>query len=168
MTTKRNSRDGECLVQDIANRVRNRVQISSDALGAYGEAVERAFGADVDYEQIVKVYVRDSAHDPERQYSAPSFASAYCRPIADNPEMELVSTSHVERLNATTRLHVKRLSRLTLAFSKKFENFQAAVALHFAYYNFVRRHNALRCTPAIAAGVERDFWSVADLVEATA
>ena len=78
-----------------------------------------------------------------------------------------VSTSHVERLNATTRLHVKRLSRLTLAFSKKLENFQAAVALHFAYYNFVRRHNTLRCTPAMAAGVERDFWTVGDLVEAT-
>ena len=79
--------------------------------------------------------------------------------------MELVSTSHIERLNATTRLHVKRLSRLTLAFSKKLENFKAAVALHFAYYNFVRRHNSLRCTPAMAAGVERNFWSVGDLVE---
>jgi hypothetical protein len=81
--------------------------------------------------------------------------------------MDLVSTSHVERLNATTRLHVKHLSRLTLAFGKKLENFQAAVALHFAYYNFVRRHNSLRCTPAMAAGVERDFWNVGDLVEAT-
>jgi len=80
--------------------------------------------------------------------------------------MDSVSTSHVERLNATTRLHVKRLSRLTLAFSKKLENFKAAVALHFAYYNFVRRHNSLRCTPAMAAGVERDFWSVGNLVEA--
>ena len=94
----------------------------------------------------------------------PRFASAYRRPIAGNPEMDLVSTSHVERLNATTRLHVKRLSRLTLAFSKKFENFQAAVALHFAYYNFVRRHNTLRCTPAMAAGIEPGFWSVGQLV----
>jgi hypothetical protein len=81
--------------------------------------------------------------------------------------MESISTSYVERLNATTRLHVKRLNRLTLAFSKKFENFQAAVGLHFAYYNFVKRHNSLRCTPAMAAGVEKDFWTVGQLVEAT-
>ena len=165
---KRNAETANAFVQDIANRVHNRVQISTDALGAYGEAVERAFGADVDYGQIVKVYTHDAAQHPERKYSAPSFASAYRRSIAGNPEMELVSTSHVERLNATTRLHVKRLSRLTLAFSKKFGNFQAAVALHFAYYNFVRRHNTLRCTPAMAAGIERDFWSVGDLVEAVA
>jgi IS1 family transposase len=165
---KRNAETANAFVQDIASRVRNRVQISTDALGAYGEAVERAFGADVDYGQIVKVYTHDAAQHPERKYSAPHFASAYRRPIAGNPEMEFISTSHIERLNATTRLHVKRLSRLTLAFSKKFENFQAAVALHFAYYNFVLRHNSLRCTPAMAAGVERDFWSVSDLVEATA
>ena len=164
---KRTHETANAFVQDIANRVRNRVQISTDALGAYGEAVERAFGADVDYGQIVKVYTHDAAQHPERKYSAPHFASAYRRPIAGNPEMEFVSTSHVERLNATTRLHVKRLSRLTLAFSKKFENFQAAVGLHFAYYNFVLRHNSLRCTPAMAAGIERDFWSVGDLVEAT-
>ena len=122
---------------------------------------------DVDYGQIVKVYVHDDSQHPERKYSAPHFASAIRRPIAGNPDIELVSTSHVERLNATTRLHVKRLSRLTLAFSKKLENFRAAVALHFAYYNLVRRHATLRCTPAMAAGVEKDFWTVADLVEAT-
>jgi hypothetical protein len=80
--------------------------------------------------------------------------------------MRLVSTSYVERLNATTRLHMRRLTRLTLAFSKKLENFEAAVGLHFAYYNLVLRHNTLRCTPAMAAGIERDFWSVGDLVEA--
>jgi IS1 family transposase len=154
-------------VQDIAGRMHNRVQISTDAMNSYPDAIEQAFGADVDYGQIVKVYVHDSAQHPEHKYSAPSFASAYRRAIAGNPDMELVSTSHVERLNATTRLHVKRLSRLTLAFSKKLENFKAAVALHFAYYNFVRRHNTLRCTPAMAAGIERDFWSVGQLVEAT-
>jgi IS1 family transposase len=163
---KRNLATTTAFVQDVASRMRNRVQISTDALHGYTEAVERSFGADVDYGQIVKIYTHDSAQHPERKYSAPSFASAMRRPIAGEPEMELVSTSHIERLNATTRLHVKRLSRLTLAFSKKLENFQAAVALHFAYYNFVRRHNTLRCTPAMAAGVERDFWTVGKLVEA--
>jgi IS1 family transposase len=153
-------------VQDVASRMRHRVQVSSDAMHSYIEAMERAFGADVDYGQCVKVYAHDAAQHPERKYSAPHFASAYRRSIAGSPEIEFISTSHVERLNATTRLHVKRLARLTLAFSKKLENFQAAVALHFAYYNFVKRHNTLRCTPAMAAGVERDFWSVGDLVEA--
>jgi IS1 family transposase len=153
-------------VQDVASRMRNRVQISTDALRGYVEAIEQSFGADVDYGQIVKVYVHDDAQHPERKYSAPHFASAVRRPIVGDPEIEMVSTSHIERLNATTRLHVKRLSRLTLAFSKKLENFKAAVALHFAYYNLVRRHATLRCTPAMAAGVERDFWTVGDLVEA--
>ena len=154
-------------MQDVASRLRNRVQISTDALRGYIEAVEQSFGAEVDYGQIVKVCTHDATQHPERKYSAPSFASAMRRPITGSPDMELVSTSYIERLSATTRLHVKRLSRLTLAFSKKLENFEAAVALHFAYYNFVKRHNSLRCTPAMAAGVERDFWTVGDLVEAT-
>lgn len=88
--------------------------------------------------------------------------------IAGNPDLLCAHTSHVERLNATTRLHVKRLNRLTLAFSKKVENFEAAVSLHFAAYNLVRRHNSLRMTPAMAAGIERNFWSWGDLVEAAA
>ena len=153
-------------IQDVSSRMRNRVQISTDALRGYAEAIEQSFGADVDYGQIVKVYVHDAAQHPERKYSAPHFASAMRRPIAGDPEREQISTSHVERLNATTRLHVKRLSRLTLAFSKKLENFKAAVGLHFAYYNLVRRHATLRCTPAMAAGVEKNFWTVGDLVEA--
>jgi IS1 family transposase len=164
---KRNHVTANAFVHDVASRMRNRVQISTDALRAYVEAIEQSFGANVDYGQIVKVYVHDDSQHPDRKYSAPHFASAIRRPIAGNPEMELVSTSHVERLNATTRLHVKRLSRLTLAFSKKLENFKAAVALHFAYYNLVRRHATLRCTPAMAAGIEKDFWTVGDLVEAT-
>jgi IS1 family transposase len=164
---KRNLTTTTEFVHDVASRMRNRVQISTDALHGYVEAIERSFGADVDYGQIVKIYTHDSAQHPERKYSAPHFASAIRRPITGEPDVDCISTSYIERLNATTRLHVKRLSRLTLAFSKKMENFQAAVALHFAYYNFVRRHNSLRCTPAMSAGVERDFWSVGDLVEAT-
>lgn len=153
-------------VQDVASRMRHRVQISSDAMHSYIEAMEQAFGADVDYGQCVKVYAHNAAQHPDHKYSAPSLTSAHRRPIAGTPEMEFVSTSHIERLNGTTRLHIKRLSRLTLAFSKKLDNFKAAVALHFAYYNFVRRYATLRCTPAMATGIERDFWSVADLVEA--
>jgi IS1 family transposase len=124
---KRNRVTTTAFVQDVASRLKNRVQISTDALQGYVEAIEQSFGSEVDYGQIVKVYTHDAAHHPERQYSAPSFASAMRRPITGSPEMELVSTSYIEPLNATTRLHVKRLSRLTLAFSKKLENFEAAV-----------------------------------------
>ena len=154
-------------VSDVASRMRNRVQISTDGLRAYVEAVENAFGAEVDYAQIVKTYGHEEVSD-NRRYSAPEFVSSEKKVITGNPDERLISTSYVERLNATTRLHMRRLTRLTLAFSKKRENFEAAVALHFAYYNFVKRHNTLRCTPAMAAGVEQGFWSVGDLLEATA
>lgn len=163
---KRDAATANEFVQDVASRMTNRVQISTDALRAYVEAVELSFGADVDYGQIVKVYVHDSAQHPERKYSAPHFASAIRRPLMGDPEMSKVSTSYIERLNGTTRLHMKRLARLTLAFSKKLENFEAAVALHFAYYNFVLRHKTIRSTPAMAAGIERNVWTVGQLVEA--
>jgi hypothetical protein len=131
------------------------------------EAIDKAFRASVDYGQIVKTYTHGEDYEHQtRRYSARDFVSCEKKAIAGTPDMRLVSTSYVERLNATTRLHMRRLTRLTLAFSKKRENFEAAVALHFAYYNFVKRHNTLRCTPAMAAGIERDFWSVGELVEA--
>jgi hypothetical protein len=144
----------------------NRVQISTDGLSAYVEAIEKAFGADVDYAQIVKTYIHDDSGQPNRRYSAPDIVSTEKKIVAGSPDIRLVSTSYVERLNATTRAHMRRLTRLTLAFSKKLENFEAAVALHFAYYNLVKRHGTLRCTPAMAAGIEQGFWSVGDLVEA--
>src|SRR5574341_1811139 len=130
------------------------------------DSVEQAFGTGVDYGQIVQNYMADGGQHPERKYSPPRIASAEKLRVTGNPNMDLISTGYVERLNATTRLHMRRLTRLTLAFSKKLENFEAAVALHFAYYNFVKRHSAVRCTPAMAAGVERDFWTVGDLLEA--
>lgn len=157
----------KAFVSDIASRMRTRVQISTDGLRAYVEAIESAFGSEVDFAQIVKTYGHEVVTD-NRRYSAPEFVSSEKKVITGNPNERLISTSYVERLNATTRLHMRRLTRLTLAFSKKRENFEAAVGLHFAYYNFVKRHNTLRCTPAMAAGIERGFWSVGDLVEAAA
>lgn len=161
---KRDSETANAFVSDVAGRLKNRVQISSDALSAYVQAVESAFGANVDFAQIVKAYVFDETED--RHYSAPEIVITEKRRISGMPDMRMASTSYVERLNGTTRLHMRRLTRLTYAFSKKLENFEAAVALHFAYYNFVKRHNTLRCTPAMAAGIERDFWTVKDLVAA--
>jgi IS1 family transposase len=164
---KRDHVTANAFVSDVASRMANRVQISSDALHVYVNAIEEAFGSNVDFAQIVKTYQEDYTH-PERKYSPASFVAAEKNRVMGSPRMDLVSTSHIERLNGTTRLHMRRLTRLTYAFSKKRENFEAAVALHFAYYNFVKRHNTLRATPAMAAGIERDFWTVGDLVEAAA
>ena len=152
----------------LASRLKNRVQISTDAMVAYPEAIELAFGIDVDYAQIVKAYASEDGgkYNPDRKYSQPCITSCEKTWIMGKPEPKNISTSYVERMNATTRLHMKRLNRLTLAFSKKFENFEAAVALHFAAHNFVRLHRTVKMTPAMAAGVERNFWSYGDLVEA--
>jgi IS1 family transposase len=165
---KRDAATANAFVRDVADRMAYRVQISTDGLGAYVEAIENAFGGDVDYGQIIKVYGIEESITPQRRYSAPAIESSEKKAIVGRPNFDLISTSYVERLNATTRLHMRRLTRLTLAFSKKRENFEAAVGLHFAYYNFVKRHNTLRCTPAMAAGVAPTFWSVGDLVEAAA
>src|SRR4029077_2465738 len=163
---KRDLATADAFVADVASRMRNRIQISSDALGAYVQAIESNFGADVDFAQIVKTYITDDSHIPERRFSAPEIVVTEKKRITGMPNMRLASTSHVERLNGTTRLHMRRLTRLTYAFSKKLENFEAAVALHFAHYNFVKRHGKLRATPAMAAGIESSFWTVGDLVEA--
>ena len=116
----------------------------------------------------VRTYITDESIVPERRFSAPEIVVTEKKAVTGFPDMALASTSHVERLNGTTRLHMRRLTRLTYAFSKKRENFEAAVALHFAYYNFVKRHGTLRTTPAMAAGIERDFWTVGNLLEAVA
>jgi len=164
---KRTNNTAQAFCSDVASRLKNRPQISSDGLRAYVEAVENAFGMDVDFGMIIKNYGADKGeHHQERRYSAPEVTSMQKMTIVGDPLMELISTSHIERLNGTTRLHMRRLTRLTYAFSKKIENFEAAVALHFAYYNLVRTHGSLKMTPAMAAGVERSFWTVGDLVEA--
>ena len=165
---KRDRATANAFVQDVASRMKNRVQISTDGLRAYVEAVEKSFGADVDYAQIVKTYTHDVEMNPNHRYSAPEIVTTEKKIFSGSPDISRISTSYVERLNGTTRTHMRRLTRLTLAFSKKLENFEAAVGLHFAYYNFVKRHNTLRCTPAMAAGIEQSFLTVGDLVEAAA
>jgi IS1 family transposase len=164
---KRTNETADAFVRDVADRMANRVQISTDGLKAYVNAVENAFGGSVDYAQIIKTYGQDEANNNNRRYSPAQFVSCEKKVIIGDPDSDLISTSYVERLNATTRLHMRRLTRLTLAFSKKWENFEAAVGLHFAYYNFVKRHITVRATPAMAAGVAPRQWTVADLVEAS-
>ena len=160
---KRDSYHAKCFVGDLATRVQGRVQISTDALTAYEDAIERGFGTNADYGQIVKTYA--ASEFAARRYSPPEIVHIIRNVISGNPAPALISTSYVERQNLTMRMHMRRLTRLTNAFSKKLDNFKAAVALHFAYYNFVKIHKSLRVTPAMAAGVTDTVWSIGDLVD---
>jgi IS1 family transposase len=161
---KRTADDANAFVADLASRLTNRVQISSDALRAYVDAIERAFGTDVDYAQIVKSYEAEPIG--AGRYSPPKVVATQTNVFVGKPNMARVSTSYVERNNLTTRMRVRRFTRLTNAFSKKIENHRAAVALHFAHYNFVAIHKTIRCTPAMAAGVSETLWSLGDLLDA--
>ncbi len=152
-------------MDDLAGRMKNRVQISSDALRSYSDAVEQAFGCKADYGTVIKDFRHTDLDSPNTRYSPPEVLHVKKRVVQGNPAWDKISTSFVEKQHHTLRMHCRRLSRLTNAFSKKRENFEAAIALHYAYYNLVKRHITLRCTPAMAAGVERSFWTVADLVE---
>ena len=155
---KRDVSDANAFVADVAARMKNRIQLSSDGLAAYPAAVEAAFGGEVDYSTIVKTF---STSD-EGKYSPGQMMTAKRTTVCG--ENFRACTSYVERQNLTMRLHMKRLARLTLGFSKKLENFKAATALHFAYYNFVKVHSSVRCTPAMALGVSSRLWKVEDLV----
>jgi IS1 family transposase len=161
---ERNQVTADTFIEDLASRLTHRVQISSDALPAYRGAIERAFGTDVDYGSIVKTF-SSSQLEEARRYSPPEVVKVEKFSISGSPDIDLISTSYIEKQNHTLRMHCRRLSRLTNAFSKKLENFKAAVALHYGYYNFVKIHKAIRCTPAMEAGVTTSPWTVANLVE---
>jgi IS1 family transposase len=152
-------------MHDLRSRLRNRVQLTSDGLVNYLVAVEDAFGHDVDYAQLVKIYGEPRyATGNERRYSPGECCGARKRLVTGNPNPSQVSTSMVERQNLTMRMHMRRFTRLTNAFSKKVENHAYAVALHMMYYNFVRIHQSLRVTPAMAAGVSDRLWEIGDIV----
>lgn len=159
-------RDSEyalAFMDDLASRLANRVQLTSDGHKAYLEAVEGAFGGDVDYAMLVKLY--GTAPESARgRYSPAECIGARKERIEGSPDPKYVSTSYAERQNLTMRMHMRRFTRLTNAFSKKVENHAYAVALHMMYYNFVRIHTKLRVTPAMAAGVADRLWEVADIV----
>jgi IS1 family transposase len=148
-------------MEDLASRLTHRVQLTSDGHRAYLEAVEGAFGCDVDYAQLVKIY-GPTVTAPGR-YSPADCTGIRKRRVEGNPDADHVSTSYVERQNLTMRMHMRRFTRLTNAFSKKVENHAHAVALHMMYYNFVRIHKTLRVTPAMAAGVSDRLWEIADI-----
>jgi IS1 family transposase len=149
-------------MDDLRARLANRVQLTSDGHRAYLEAVEGAFGADVDYAQLVKIYGA-TVGAPGRYSPGECIGSKKFR-VGGNPDVGHVSTSFVERQNLTMRMHMRRFTRLTNAFSKKVENHAYAVALHMMYYNFVRIHSKLRMSPAMAAGVTDRLWEIGDIV----
>lgn len=156
---KRDADTANAFVADLEARLQKRIQLSSDGLNLYPPAVEAAFGGEVDYGTCVKQF---RTTEGEGRYSPGEMECAVRTQITG--EQFRTCTSYVERQNLTMRTHMKRLARLTLAFSKKLENFKAATALHFAYYNFVKTHSTIRCTPAMALGVSSRLWKVEDLV----
>jgi IS1 family transposase len=162
---KRTKPHAIAFMADLSERLANRVQLSSDALNSYVDAVEQAFGADVDYGQAVKFYEAEPIV-PGR-YSPPKVVSAERTVIAGSPDEAHISTSFIERQNLTMRMSMRRFTRLPNGFSKKVENHRAAVGLHFAHYNLVRLHRTLRMTPAMAANVETRLWSLEELVDRT-
>jgi len=160
---KRSADNAQVFVKDLASRLDNRVQITSDTLNTYVNAVEDAFGRDVDYGQIVKAYEAEPIG--AGRYSPPKVVGADKIIVSGTPDRSRISTSYVERNNLNIRMSNRRFTRLTNAFSKKLENLRAAVALNFAHYNFVRIHGSLRMTPAMAAGVTDHLWTIRDLME---
>jgi IS1 family transposase len=159
------TRDGGAaseFMQDLRSRLAKRVQITTDGYKVYVNAVEDAFGSDVDYAMLVKLYGADP--EGEKRYSPAECIGCREQVIQGNPDSAHISTSYSERQNLTMRMSMRRFTRLTNAFSKKVENHAAAVALHFMHYNFCRIHQSLRVTPAQAAGVTNKLWDVEDIV----
>lgn len=159
-------RDGEyalSFMDDLKSRLANRVQLTSDGHRAYLDAVEEAFGADVDYAQLVKMY-GSAPESAKGRYSPATCTGIKKMKIEGEPDINKVSTSYVERQNLTMRMHMRRFTRLTNGFSKKVANHEASIALHFMYYNFVKMHKTLNCTPAMAAGVTDKLWEMSDVV----
>jgi len=150
-------------MEDLASRLANRVQLTSDGHKAYLEAVEGAFGSDIDYAMLVKLY--GPSGEGEKRYSPAECIGAVKHRIEGNPDPKYVSTSFAERSNLNVRMHTRRFTRLTNAFSKKVENHAHSVALFAMYYNFVRIHKTLRTTPAMAAKVTERLWEISDIVD---
>jgi IS1 family transposase len=151
-------------IEDLAGRLVNRIQLTTDGLKLYLNAVRDAFGNDIDYAQLIKVYGIDP--QGEKRYSPAICTSCESRPVTGRPDPAHINTSYVERQNLSVRMTNRRFTRLTNAFSKKIENHIAAVALGYFAYNFIKIHRTLRTTPAMAAGVTNRLWDVEDLVAA--
>jgi IS1 family transposase len=150
-------------VRDLAGRLANRVQLTTDAYRMYFVAVDKAFGGDIDYAMLDKIYSTPRGKESATRYSPADCCGTIKRTISGHPVKKDISTSHVERNNLTMRMSMRRFTRLTNAFSKKVENLSHAVALHFMHYNFCRVHQTLRVTPAMEAGLTDHVWSLEEI-----
>ena len=163
MVGKRDADYGNAFMEDLAGRLKNRVQLTTDGHGIYLNAVENAFGSEIDYAMLIKVYGASTARGDQRVYSPAECTGIEIKPISGHPDNEHISTSHIERQNLTMRMSMRRFTRLTNAFSKKIDNLYYSVALHFMYYNFGRIHKTLRVTPAMEAGVSDHVWTLEEI-----
>jgi len=159
----RTTQAGLVFMNDLASRLANRVQLTTDGHKAYLEAVEGAFGSEIDYAILNKLY--GTAPEGERRYSPPNFVGVNKARIMGQPDMRYLSTSYAERQNLTMRMSMRRFTRLTNGFSKKVSNHVQAVNLYFMHYNFVRLHKTLRMTPAMAAGITNKLWTLEDVLD---
>jgi IS1 family transposase len=161
------TRDGLCahqFITDLASRLANRVQLTTDGHKAYIRAVEKAFGRDIDFAQLVKIY-GEEPQQGQRRYSPAQYKRSEIQIINGNPDKAQISTSYVERANLTMRMGMRRFTRLTNGFSKKLENHMSAISLHFMHYNFCRIHKTLRVTPAMEAGLTDHVWDLMEVLE---
>ncbi|MDT7540597.1 MAG: hypothetical protein QOE33_501 [Acidobacteriota bacterium] len=161
---RRNVRDTFEFTEKLYNATSGRFQLTTDGFVAYPDAVIHSLGTRVDFAQMIKIYEQPEQGGGERRYSPPRVVETIRKTILGQPNEDRICTSHVERQNLTMRMMMRRLTRLTNAFSKKWDNLRAALALHFAYYNFCRIHSSIRCTPAMAAGITSSVWELQDLL----
>ncbi|HZM02167.1 MAG TPA: IS1 family transposase [Candidatus Saccharimonadales bacterium] len=160
----RDATDASLFISNLAPRLASRVQLTSDGHKAYLQAVEDAFGSEIDYAQLIKLYGNDTRPVQEARYSPPPCIGARKNRISGNPDRALVSTSHIERQNLSIRMGNRRFTRLTNAFSKKIENHKHMLAIYFMHYNFCRIHTTLRVTPAMEAGLTDHVWTLGEIV----
>ena len=164
---RRDAAFADIFIKDLASRLKNKVQLTTDGHKAYLNAVEDAFGGDIDYAMLIKVYGSPQSKEEQRRYSPAECTGTDILRISGNPEPKDISTSFIERKNLTIRMSMRRFTRLTNGFSKKIENLEYAVALHFMYYNFARVHKTLRVTPAMEAGMADHVWTLDEIIRLT-
>jgi IS1 family transposase len=160
---KRTHRDARLFINDLSRRIKSNVQISTDGLTLYNEAIQQAFKYRADHGSEVKVYGRDPGLDPDTKYSPQVVLETRRTQVWGAPDPDYISTAYIERQNLTMRMSMRRFTRLTNAFSKKATNLQRALALHFMYYNFCRKHQTLKTTPAVKAGLTDRIWTLHDI-----
>ena len=163
MLGDRGAATAQSFMRDVAGRIANRIQLTTDGHRVYAEAVEDAFGAEIDYAMLVKIYGA-SSENPESRYSPATCIGCRTGVLAGNPDTDHISTSFVERQNPSMRMGMRRFTRLTNAFSKKLENHGHMVALYFMHYNYCRVHKTLRVTPAMEAGLTDHVWEIEELI----